>query len=135
MAEEFNELFTSIGDFLQRKHSPNKKTLLDYLKLPNLERFIISLTTLEEVSHTIETLNNSKSTGPNSIPTKMKTVKDEIFIPLSRLINKSFKIGMFPNICKSPRVVPVFQSEARHLCNDYRPISLVLNIGKTIECM
>ena len=64
---------------------------------PNLQTFIVSLTTLEEVSDTIKTLNSSKGTGPNSIPVKiMKTIKDEILIPLFNLINKSFNIIIFP---------------------------------------
>ena len=37
---------------------------------------------------TIKTLNSSKITGPNSTPTKtIKTVQDDILIPLSNLIN------------------------------------------------
>ena len=66
---------------------------------------------MEEVSDTIKTLNSSKSTGPNSIPTKiMKTIKGEVSIPLFNFINKSFNIGIFPNICKLVRFVPVFKS-------------------------
>ena len=74
---------------------------------------------------TVQTLNSSKSTGPNIISMKiMKTIKDEISIPLYNLINKSFNIGIFPNISKR---------EARQLCNNYRPISLLSNISNTIE--
>ena len=31
------------------------------------------------------------------------------------------------------KVVPIFKSETRLLCNNYRPISLLSNIGKIIE--
>ena len=76
-------------------------TFSDCLKSLNLETFIITPTTPKEVSGTIKTLNSGKSTVPNSIPTKiMKTVKDEIRIPLSNLINKSFNIGVFLPIVK-----------------------------------
>ena len=47
--------------------------------------------------------------------------------------NKSFTTGLFPNMCKIAKVVPIFKSETRLLCNNYRPISLVSNIGKIIE--
>ena len=71
-------------------------------------------------------VNSSKSAGPNIIPTKIiKAIKDQISIPLSKLFNKSFNIGIFPNICKLARVVPVFKSEIRQLCNNYRPNSLL----------
>ena len=54
-------------------------------------------------------------------------------MPLSTLINKSFISGVFPNMCKIAKVVLIFKSEARLLCNNYRPISLLSNIGKIIE--
>ena len=52
---------------------------------------------------------------------------------LSTLINKSITTGVFPNMCKIATVVPIFKSETRLLCNNYRPISLLSNIGKIIE--
>ena len=36
-------------------------------------------------------------------------------------------------MCKIAKVVLIFKSEARLLCNNYRPISLLSNIGKIIE--
>ena len=36
-------------------------------------------------------------------------------------------------MCKIAKVVTIFTSEARLLCNNYRPISLLSNIGKIIE--
>ena len=60
-------------------------------------------------------------------------IKDKISIPLSELINKSFSAGCFPNICKTAKVIPIFKTESRLLCNNYRPISLLSNISKIIE--
>ena len=48
-------------------------------------------------------------------------------------MNKSFTTGVFPNMCKIAKVVPIFKGETRLLCNNYRPISLLSNIGKIIE--
>ena len=64
----------------------------------------------EEVSDTIKTLNSRKSTGPKIIPVKMmKTIKDEILIPQSNLMNISFNIGIISNICNLARVVPILK--------------------------
>ena len=58
----------------------------------------------------IKTLKNSKSTGPNSIPTKIfKIIKKLISIPLSTVINKSYANETFPNTCKLAKVVLIFK--------------------------
>ena len=36
-------------------------------------------------------------------------------------------------MCKITKVIPIFKSKTRLLCNNYRPISLLSNIGKIIE--
>ena len=42
-------------------------------------------------------------------------------------------MGIFSDIYKVARVVSIFKSETRLLCNDYRAISLLPNIGKVIK--
>ena len=63
----------------------------------------------------------------------MKQIKDVISAPLAKLINRSFHNGVFPNILKIAEVIPIFKSESRVACNNYRPIFLLSNIGKIIE--
>ena len=52
---------------------------------------------------------------------------------LAKLINTSFGTGVFPEICKLTKVVPIFKSEIRLFYNNSRPVPLLSNIGKTIE--
>ena len=81
------------------------------------------------MSDLIKTLKNSKSLGPNSIPTNiLKEIHETISIPLSTLINKSFTTGVFPNMCK---IAKLYQSsKVRHVCSvittDQFPYSLTL---------
>ena len=87
----------------------------------------------EEISDLIETLSSNKSAGPNSIPMSiLKKIDNEISISLSVIIKNSFENGIFPNLLKSAEVIPVFKNGSRLSCNNYRPISLLSNIGKTI---
>ena len=76
-----------------------------------------------------------QSTGPNNVSIITRNILEQIleirfFLPLTKLINKSFEIGIFPDICKVARVVSIFKSGTRLLCNNYRAISLLSNIGK-----
>ena len=59
----------------------------------------------------------------------MKKIKDAILAPLAKLINRSFHNGVFPNILKKAEVIPIYKSESRVACSNYRPISLLSNIG------
>ena len=134
MAEHFNQYFTSIGKNLQKRIPPTKRQSSDYLKDSNQNSFFIQPTTAEEVKNIIMTLMSSKSTEPNSIPTfLLKQTRNTVSLPLAKLINKSFETGIFPDICKVAKGVPIFKSETRLLYNNYRPISLLSIIGKIIE--
>ena len=113
IAEHFNKSFTEIGTNIQNKILPTKKYYTNYLLNPNKETFLITPTTDEEISDIISDLNIRKSTGPNSIPTKvMKQIKNVISAPLAKLINKSFHNGVFPNILEIAKVIPIFKSES-----------------------
>ena len=52
---------------------------------------------------------------------------------MSNLINLSFTTGAFPNIAKIAKIVPLYKKENKLECNNYRPISLLSNIGKLNE--
>ena len=43
------------------------------------------------------------------------------------------KLGFFPEIQKTAKVIPIFKKGDQQDCNNYRPISLLSNVGKIIE--
>ena len=70
IAENFNNLFTSIGINLPKKISSTKKTFTDYLKKTNSEDFIIAPTTPDEISDLIQNLKSRKIMVPIVVPLK-----------------------------------------------------------------
>ena len=82
----------------------------------------------EEVESMIKEMNTSKSIGPYSKPSCSVLSK-----PLVKLINFSFSEGTFPDLLKFANVIPVFKKGDNLDYNNYRPISLISNIGKLIE--
>ena len=134
MTECFNNFITSIGKNWQKQIPPTKKLFKDYLKNPTTENFFSTPTTPEEITDIIRTLKSSKGVGPFSIPTKvLKIAKQELSIPLAELINKFFSQDTFPNIYKLANVIPIFKTQCRLLCSNYRLIFLLSNIWKIIE--
>ena len=100
---------------------------------PPEKTFFLRPTTPDETEDIDKTLSVGKPLGPNSIHTKLiyKQFSKSISIPLSSLINLSFKNnGVFPNAVKLASVIPVFKEGDYLRCNNYRSISLTLNISK-----
>ena len=52
---------------------------------------------------------------------------------MADLFNLSFTTGVFPSVLKTPKVVPVFKKDSKLDHSNYRPIFLLLNIGKILE--
>ena len=76
----------------------------------------------------------NKGTGPASIPLRMlKDVVDLVITPLCYIINLSFSSGIFPDVLKVAKVIPIHKGGSTQLVNNFRPISLLSIFDKIIE--
>ena len=81
------------------------------LKLFIKDSFLITSTNKEEICKIIS-LNSNKSSGPNSIPTKvLHPLQDQISNHLATICNLSFSAGVFPAILKTAKVISVHKKE------------------------
>ena len=134
IATSFNEYFANVATKVKLKIPPTNRSHLDFLKDPINESIFLQEVTDNEVSNIINTLDHHKATGPASIPTRILiTMKDIISKPLANVINLSFSSGKFPDVLKKASVVPIHKGNSKLDCCNYRPISLLSNIGKVIE--
>ena len=109
-------------------------TVRNTLREPNENTMLLSPTTVNEVESAIKELQDKKATGPNSIPSKiLKNNKDVLSKPLCDLINLVFVSGTFPQQLKTAKIIPVYKKGDPLDCTNYRPISLLSNLGKLIE--
>ena len=92
------------------------------------EQSSLSFNTLDRnyVLNAIQQLKNDKAPGPDKIPIMLlKDATDLISQPLTMILNSSLRKGMFPEIWKVAKVIPIFKSGSRSEANNYRHISVV----------
>ena len=82
---------------------------MTYLNDKILKSFFFYPTTPDKTIKIIKSFFNNKSAGPNSLPTPiLKNCADVLSFPISYLVNLSFTIGEFPNLCKIAKVIPLY---------------------------
>lgn len=91
-------------------------------------------TTPEEVLKIINTFKPKLSAGLDEIPPNiLKHCSKELTLPLTSIINKSFKEGFFPSALKLSNVYPKHKKGLTNDPSNYRPITLVSTFSKVIE--
>ena len=104
----------------------------NFLKTTNDNFFLFQSADSLEILLIIDSFDNNKSSGPNSIPTDvLKLIKNNICHPLKEIINLSFSTGIYPTQLKLAKVIPTFKDPL--LVSNYRPISLLSNVNKIFE--
>ena len=79
-------------------------------------------------------LDVSKATGPDEIGNViLKETASSMAVPLCRLFNKCIDKGSFPDVWKTAQVTSLHKKGSVHLCENYRPISLLCCTSKVFE--
>ena len=82
----------------------------------------------EEIANIISSLNSSKASGQNSIPYRILfLLRTKISKQLADLFNLSLMNGVFPSALNSALCFSFYNY------NNYRPISLLLNIERYLK--
>ena len=134
ITNSFNNFFASVGPETEKSvpKIPNMSPS-SYLKNRNQFDMIIAHISEDEILDIINSLSN-KSTGPASIPLRLlKIVADLIVVPLCRIINISFTTGVFPDVLKVSKIIPLHKGGSTLEVNNFRPISLLSIFDKIIE--
>ena len=134
--DSFNDFFVSISDEIVHNITPSKKQFSQYF--PNTARgtgFAFQPVSFNIVRECISHLKNSKSKDFLEIDTRLvKTVKNLIVYPLTKLINEAILTNTFPDILKTAKVIPIFKNKGSiENLSDYRPISILPIISKILE--
>ena len=88
---------------------------------------------LWETFQTIIELNKNKATSGN-IPTKtLKTIPQDVWVPMTDCINSAILNGLFPDELKSADATPLYKKSDPEDKTYYRPISVLPSLSKLYE--
>ena len=134
ISNKMNDFFVNIGSSVEAKIPKSKKAFHEYLSPNNPVNLALRDCSHDEVIEIIKSFSVSKASGPFSIPSKiLKNYAHILISPITTLVNKSLNEGTFPSYLKSALVCPIFKKGDKSKCANYRPISLLSNIGKIFE--
>lgn len=132
VATKFNEHYTSIASKLAAIIPVTNLNPLE--NIPRLPNSFVYLPTDESEIKSIISSFKSKRSDLNSIPSFIfKKVINTISSHISDLVNSSFFEGLFPDVFKTARVIPIFKSGPKNLAANYRPISTLHFLSKVFE--
>ena len=116
IANSFNTFFCTIPKEIEKKLIPATTSFSCYLTHPAKNSFFMRPIDKKEIEQKIKAMKDNKALAPNSIRTKILKVHSKTLSkPLAELIN-------------------LWSSKIQgNECDNYRPISLILNISKLIE--
>ena len=134
IANHFNSFFSSIGKKISDNIENITKSHTDYLppsNPPDLNFDIIVPTHIIDILKQTPPKSSVDIDGISSF--LLKSVKEEISIPLAHIFNESLKGGIYPENFKTSRVIPIYKAGDCSSVDNYRPISLTSSIAKLLD--
>ena len=123
-SKHFASCFLIENDYIKNKQHSNSP--LDTL---NTIHF-----TTSDICKTINSLNNSKSLGPDGMPSCMvKSCLPDIASILVKYFNLSLASGHYPDAWKTSHIRPKFKSGSRLDPSNYRPINITSILSRILE--
>lgn len=91
-------------------------------------------TNAEQLKSIIGNINNKKSSGIDNISNFIvRKLPNTALLFLTVLFNNCLNNGYFPSAWKSAKIIPIKKKEGSNRVEEFRPISLLSNIGKVFE--
>ena len=135
LAENFYKFFCSIGENLAKdKPCQDNRKFMSYLKNRNSSSMFLEAPNLYEIIDSLKSLSVNKALGQDNIAAFfIKTVNLVIAPYLLILYDYTFSSGIFPDILKIAKVLPIHKNGNQNDPNNYRPISILSTFSKILE--
>ena len=136
IANAFNNYFVNITNIMIDEIDPpsDSQQIHDYLINQPRTSFSFNTITSEELIKAAKDIKSKNSSGHDELTTKLvKYVIQDIKDPLTTIYNQCITQGVFPNLLKLAKVLPIYKKGDSHSLGNYRPISLLPAISKIFE--
>ena len=134
IAETFNDYFSKIGYETGQNVPSTDVNYSDFSSDQYSHSIFIDPVVPSDITNTAHKLKSKSSFGHDEISTKLlKQTINNITLPITHMINRSFITGIVPDQMKIAKVVPVYKSSERNSIKTYRPISLLTSFSKLLE--
>ena len=131
IAESFNDFFSKVA---LNNNSSNLNFIPHIESCPCPFSMFLTPVTVTEVISVIKSLPTKRSTDINNISTWLfKQCYLSVVDIFTELINASFQNGVFPNVYKLAKVIPIYKKGNISDITNYRPISLLPIFSKVLE--
>lgn len=136
-ANDFNSFFANIAESTLQS-LPNcpqtYETYISKLKINKKLHFKFREVSYIEVRDAIDNIKNKSSKDIYDMNIILiKSLKNLLIIPLTKLINNSIIKGIYPSCFKQNKVIPIFKKGSKLDVNNYRPITLIPVLSKIYE--
>ncbi len=109
----------------------NDQVIYESTVLLPKENFHFADITIDSVSKRLQKLNVAKATGMDGIPANILKLKSTLIAPsITFIFNLSIRTGIYIDEWKLAKVIPIYKSEDKRKCENYRPISILPIISK-----
>lgn len=139
-ANDFNSFFINVANnALSNLREPNL-SFEEYLEQSNLNITNLSFSfrevTYNEVRDAINELKNKHSKDFYDLDIMLiKSLKDMLITPLTKLFNQCIREGVYPSCFKISKIIPIFKKGNQTDLGNYRPIALIPVISKILELL
>ena len=107
---------------------------LKYLENQPKSSLFLSAASPWEIKKILNEIPSKYSSGWDDIPSVVvKKPPDNVLVALSHIFNLSLNTGIFPNLFKKAKIIPIPKVRNPKTLNQYRPISLLPIFSKILE--
>jgi len=132
ISETFNTYFCSIAGKLKNEIPPtNHRSYPNFKQVQN--SIFLKPCTEYEVADLVKQLKNTSTSDYNAPVIKLAFLNTPLPKILSQVINSSLTHGVFPELLKTAKVIPIHKSGSKSDVANYRPISLLSVFSKIFE--